>query len=68
MARFGEEAETLLFLNNDTEAIEAGWLERMRSLAVRADVGAVGALLLYGDRRVQHAGVVLGFDGSATRG
>lgn len=66
VAQYGAEAETLLFLNNDTEAIEAGWLERMRSLAVRPDVGAVGALLLYGDRRVQHGGVVLGFDGSAT--
>jgi GT2 family glycosyltransferase len=66
VARFGGEAESLLFLNNDTEAIEAGWLGRMRSLAARAEVGAVGALLLYGDRRVQHAGVVLGYDGSAT--
>ncbi len=66
VARFGAEAETLLLLNNDTEAIGAGWLERMRSLAVRADVGAGGALLLYGDNRVQHAGVVLGYDGSAT--
>ena len=71
VARYGAAAETLLFLNNDTEAMgqEAGapgWLERMRGLAVRPDVGAVGALLLYGDNRVQHAGVVLGFDGSAT--
>jgi len=66
VARYGGEAETLLFLNNDTEALEPGWLARMRSLAVRPEVGAVGALLLYGDRRVQHAGVVLGFDGSAT--
>ena len=66
VARFGGEAETLLFLNNDTEAIEPGWLERMLSQAVRRDVGVVGALLLYGDKRVQHAGVVLGYDGSAT--
>ena len=66
VARYGAEAETLLFLNNDTEAIAAGWLERMRGLAVRVDVGAVGALLLYGDKRVQHGGVVLGFDGSAS--
>lgn len=64
--RHGGDAETVLFLNNDTEAIRPGWLARMRSLAVRADVGAVGALLLYGDGRVQHAGAFLGFDGSAT--
>ena len=66
VARHGAGAETLLFLNNDTEAIAPGWLARLRSLAIRADVGAVGALLLYDDRRVQHAGVVLGYDGSAT--
>jgi GT2 family glycosyltransferase len=66
VARHGAEAETLLFLNNDTEALAPGWLTRLRSLAARPDVGAVGALLLYPDRRIQHAGVVLGFDGSAT--
>lgn len=66
VARHGAEAETLLFLNNDTQALHPGWLARLRSLAVRPDVGAVGALLLYPDRRIQHAGVVLGFDGSAT--
>ncbi len=55
----------MLFLNNDIEAIADGWLDRMRRLANRPDVGAVGALLLYPDERVQHAGVVLGFNGSA---
>ncbi len=64
--RHGRDAETLLFLNNDTEAIRPGWLARLRSLAIRPDVGAAGALLLYGDGRVQHAGAVIGFDGSAT--
>jgi GT2 family glycosyltransferase len=66
VARHGAEAETVLFLNNDTEALAPGWLSRLRSLAARPDVGAVGTLLLYPDRRIQHAGVVLGFDGSAT--
>jgi hypothetical protein len=32
----------------------------MVSHAIRPDVGAVGAKLLYGDNRIQHAGVVLG--------
>lgn len=58
-------ASFVLFLNNDVEAIQEGWLGRMASLAARRDVGAVGAMLLYGDRRVQHAGVILGFNGSA---
>ena len=61
----GDGCEFVLFLNNDIEAITDGWLDRMRRLANRADVGCVGALLLYPDKRVQHAGVILGFNGSA---
>lgn len=57
--------ELLLFLNNDIEAIEPGWLERLRALAVLPDVGAVGATLLYPDGRIQHAGVVVGPGGYA---
>lgn len=56
----------LLFLNDDTEVIESRWLEEMVSiLESRADVGIVGAKLLYKNRRIQHAGVVLGCGGSA---
>jgi len=61
----GQDAAFVLFLNNDIEATQNGWLDRLRSLANREDVGAVGALLMYKDRRVQHAGVVLGFNNSA---
>jgi GT2 family glycosyltransferase len=63
--RHGKDAAFVLFLNNDIEATQTGWLDRLRSLANRADVGAVGALLMYSDRRVQHAGVVIGFNNSA---
>jgi GT2 family glycosyltransferase len=52
--------EVLLLLNNDTDSIQAGWLREMVSHAVRPDVGAVGAKLLYPDGRVQHGGMVLG--------
>ncbi len=65
VARHGEDARYVLFLNNDIEATQEGWLDRLRSLAHRPEVGAVGALLMYGDQRVQHAGVVLGFNNSA---
>jgi GT2 family glycosyltransferase len=65
VARYGADAAFVLFLNNDIEATQVGWLDRMRSLANRRDVGAVGALLMYVDRKVQHAGVVLGFNNSA---
>lgn len=50
----------LLFLNNDVEVIEPGWLEAMLELSQQEDVGAVGAKLLYRDGRIQHAGVVVG--------
>lgn len=49
--------EILLLLNNDVEIIDADWLREMVSLAVRQEIGCVGAKLLYPDRRIQHAGV-----------
>lgn len=52
--------EILLLLNNDTEVTEPGWLSEMVSLAVRPEVGAVGARLLYPDGTLQHGGMVLG--------
>ena len=47
-------------LNNDLEMIEPGWLEEMVTLALRKDVGAVGAKLLYPNGKIQHAGVFVG--------
>jgi O-antigen biosynthesis protein len=52
--------EILVLLNNDIGVIGAGWLRELVSHAVRPEVGAVGAKLLYRDSRIQHAGVVLG--------
>ena len=55
-----------LFCNNDIEALEPGWLERMLELAQQPDVGMVGAQLLYPDRSsIQHAGVCVGAFGIA---
>jgi GT2 family glycosyltransferase len=51
----------LLFLNDDVEAIEQGWLEAMAAQALRPAIGCVGALLLYPGGSVQHAGILLGF-------
>ena len=53
----------LLFLNNDIEVIEKGWLREMVSHAIRPDVGAVGAKLIYANGTIQHGGVVLGVGG-----
>lgn len=55
----------LCLLNNDIEVIEPGWLATMARQAMRENVGAVGARLLYPDGRIQHAGVVLGVGGGA---
>ena len=60
--------EYLLFLNNDTKVISPDWLEAMVEQAQRPHIGAVGALLLYPDETVQHAGVILGVNGVAGHG
>jgi GT2 family glycosyltransferase len=57
--------DILVFLNDDTKIISREWLVEMVSLAQRPEVGAVGALLLYPDGSVQHAGVLLGVGGPA---
>lgn len=57
--------EVLVFLNNDTEIIDGQWLQRLAENALRPDVGVCGPLLLYGDRTIQHAGVVIGMGGWA---
>lgn len=58
----GAEASTgelLLFLNDDTEVLQADWLERLAGFAQLPHIGAVGAKLLYPkSQRIQHAGVV----------
>lgn len=49
----------VLFLNDDIEAVENGWLIQMLSQAVKPYTGAVGMKLLYPDgERIQHAGIV----------
>lgn len=57
--------EIVLLLNNDIEMIDAGWLKQMVKHAVRPEVGAVGAKLLYPDNTMQHGSVVLGMNGVA---
>ncbi|WP_459479431.1 glycosyltransferase [Clostridium saccharoperbutylacetonicum] len=57
--------DVYVFLNNDTTIISPDWLERLSENAMREDVGTVGALLLYEDGTIQHAGVVLGMGGWA---
>nr|MDZ8022213.1 glycosyltransferase [Nostoc sp. SerVER01] len=55
----------LLFLNNDIEVITPDWIDAMVEQAQRPSIGAVGALLLYPDNTIQHAGVIMGIGGVA---
>lgn len=57
--------DLLLFMNNDVEATTAGWMAAMAEHAQRDGIGAVGARLLYPNRTIQHAGIVLGMGGIA---
>ena len=50
--------EYLLLLNNDVEIITENWIEEMLANCQRAEVGIVGAKLLYPDNTVQHASVI----------
>ncbi len=60
------DTDYVLFLNNDTEVISPHWLSQMVGYGQFTNAGAVGARLLYPDRRIQHAGVIHGFhDGLA---
>ena len=59
------EGEVIGLINNDIEVITPDWLEYMVGHALREDIGCVGAKLMYGDDRIQHAGVVLGYGGGA---
>jgi GT2 family glycosyltransferase len=59
------QSDFLCFLNNDVAMIKTDWLRVLIKQAQRADVGAVGARLLYPDGTIQHAGVVLGVGGGA---
>lgn len=51
--------EFLLLLNDDTETCTPAWMEHMLAFALDDGVGAVGGKLLFGDNRIQHAGVIL---------
>jgi GT2 family glycosyltransferase len=57
-------AKFLVFMNNDVFVEQRNWLRVLVDEALADDsVGAVGAKLLYPDRTIQHAGVILGVHG-----
>ena len=56
----------IVLLNNDIKVITPDWLEEMLGICQRNEVGIVGAKLLYYDKTIQHAGVVIGMGGIAS--
>lgn len=59
----GARGDVLVFLNDDVEAHQPGWLSMLVAQARRVEVGAVGARLCYPTGAVQHAGIVVGLGG-----
>lgn len=59
------EGEYLFLLNNDTEVLSPDLFENMLGYFQTGNVGIVGIKLLYPDRTIQHAGVLLGKSGLA---
>lgn len=58
----------VVLLNNDTQIITVNWMEELLMYAQRQDVGAVGGKLYYGDKTIQHAGIVIGLGAHRTAG
>lgn len=56
--------DVIIFLNDDTEVIDADWMQRLAAHSLLPHAGCVGAKLLYGhDGSVQHNGIVNLADG-----
>lgn len=51
------QGEILLFLNNDVELLDPNSIRHMVEHAMREEIGAVGAKLLYPSNTIQHTGV-----------
>lgn len=57
--------EVIVMLNDDTEAVDPGWLKEMVGFLGRPGIGTVGVQHRQGEGLIQHGGVVVGPGGSA---
>jgi GT2 family glycosyltransferase/glycosyltransferase involved in cell wall biosynthesis len=57
--------ELLVLLNDDMEVISSEWLSALVEYAQQPEIGAVGGRLLFPNGTLQHAGIVIGVNGSA---
>jgi hypothetical protein len=67
-AAFNHLAETsrgdiLVFLDGDFDPQGADWLKEIIGFARQKEIGAVGAKIIDSNKRIRHAGIVLGIDG-----
>lgn len=60
--------EYFLFLNNDTEPQQFWLYEMMSKIHRHADIGIVGARLMYGPSKIQHSGIAFIREGPANIG
>jgi len=58
-------SDYIALVNNDIEVIGGDWLTQMMVWAIQDEVGVVGAKLLFGNGKVQHAGVTIGMGNAA---
>ena len=67
MNRLWREATTeqIVFLNDDVQPLDAGWLRALQTFALDTGVGGVGARLLFPDGSLQHAGFLPHGDAAA---
>lgn len=61
----GTTGEVLVFLNDDTEIVDPGWLREAVGMLHREGVGTVGFQHRTEDGRIQHGGVMIGPGGFA---
>ena len=52
--------DILVFLNDDVEPLDRGWLTALVAQAERPEVGIAGAKLVYPSGAIQHAGMAVG--------
>lgn len=57
------QSDLLLFLNNDMEIISPDWLTELVQWAMIPEIGIVGGKLLYDNKTIQHAGIIIGLQG-----
>lgn len=59
------QGDYLLLLRTDTVLIQGQWLDELLNHGQRPEVGVVGAKAVSAERRITHAGIILGLDSCA---